>query len=234
MERKNNNLISRYKNFILVTVIFMLFITLGGFTVKFIDLDKNRQKMENLERSLMELRAAMNIDSVRQFNIQKIMKIIDQYNASMPSSTKYEIADEIYRLSLKYSNLNVDLICATISHESAKTWDPMITSKAGAMGLMQIMPVTGIYLAAEEGITWSSAEDILYDDIYNLRLGTRYLSTLIETYGLEGGLAAYNGGERRAALWLASDKADNVLPKETQDYVPAIIKLYHDFQKSTL
>ncbi|HHM24102.1 MAG TPA: hypothetical protein ENJ23_03590, partial [Bacteroidetes bacterium] len=184
MEAKNTSM-SRYRSFLLVGVIFVLFVSLAGFTVKFVELDRSQKKIQDLERSLMELKAAMNIDSVRQYNIQKIMRIIDQYNKSMPSSTKYDIADEIYRLSLKYSNLDVDLLCAMITHESAKTWDPMITSQAGAMGLMQIMPVTGVFLAAEEGITWTSAEDILYDPIYNLRLGARYLSALIDMYGLE-------------------------------------------------
>lgn len=234
MKEKNVNMINRYKKYVLVGSILVLFVTLAGFSVKFIQLDRNQQHLESMERELQKLKAAMNIDSVRQYNIQKIMKIIDQFNSAIPSSAKYDIADEIYRLSLKFSNLDVDLICATISHESARTWDPMITSRAGAMGLMQIMPVTGIYLAAEEGITWSSAEDILFDPTYNLRLGTRYLSTLIKMYGLEGGLAAYNGGERRAALWLASDKADNILFEETRAYVPAIMKLFRDYQKSTL
>jgi soluble lytic murein transglycosylase-like protein len=234
MESKKVNMINRYKNILLVGIIFVLFITVGGFSVKFIELDRHEKKIASLERALMELKAAMNIDSVRQFNIQKIMKIIDQYNSNMPSSSKYEIADEVYLLSLKYSNLNVDLLCATISHESAKTWDPMITSKAGAMGLMQIMPITGLYLAAEENITWTSAEEVLYDPIYNLRLGASYLSTLVEMYGLEGGLAAYNGGEHRAALWLANDKADNILFQETKDYIPAILKLYQNYQQSSL
>ena len=47
--------------------------------------------------------------------------------------------------------------------------------------------------------------------IYNLRLGCRFLSTLIEIYGIEGGLAAYNGGEKLAALWLANNKAKGIL-----------------------
>jgi len=234
MEARNASMMSRYRSFLLVGVIFVLFVSLAGFTVKFVELDRNQKKIQDLERSLMELKAAMNIDSVRQYNIKKIMRIIDQYNKSMPSSTKYDIADEIYRLSLKYSNLSVDLLCAMVTHESAKTWDPMITSQAGAMGLMQIMPVTGVFLAAEEGITWTSAEDILYDPIYNLRLGARYLSSLIEMYGLEGGLAAYNGGERRAALWLANNKAQGILYQETEDYVPSILKLYQTYQKMTM
>jgi len=234
MKTKNSELFKRYRIILSVSLIFVLFITLAGFSVKFAEIDRNQKKVQDLERSLMELKAAMNIDSIRQFNVQKIMKIIDTYNPNMPSSMKYEIADEIYRLSLKYTNVNVDLICATITHESAKTWDPMVTSQAGAMGLLQIMPITGIYLAAEEGITWTNADEILYDPIYNLRMGVRYLSSLIEMYGLEGGLAAYNGGERRAALWLAHNKAEGILYPETKDYIPSIMKIYRDFQRSTL
>jgi soluble lytic murein transglycosylase len=234
MKGKITNMPNRLMNYLMVGVIFVLFVSLVGFSVKFVELTKNQEKIRDLERSLMELKAAMNIDSVRQYNIQKIMRIIDRYNKNMPSNTKYDIANEIYNLSLKYSNLDVDLLCATITHETAMTWDPMITSKAGAMGLMQIMPVTGIFLAAEEGITWTNAEDILYDPIYNLRLGARYLSTLIEMYGLEGGLAAYNGGERRAAMWLASNKAQGILHKETEEYVPSILKLYEDFRKASM
>ncbi len=159
---------------------------------------------------------------------------MSHYNSSLPSNTKYEIADEIYILSQKYTNLDVDLICATVTHESALTWDPMVTSKAGAMGIMQIMPVIGIYLTSEEGLSWTSAEEILYDPIYNLRLGCRFLSTLIEIYGVEGGLAAYNGGEKRAALWLANNKAQGILFEETENYIPSIMKLYLEYQNTSL
>ncbi len=234
MNRKKTNVINRYKNILLLGAIFVLFISIAGFSIKFLDIEKNQHKIKGIELALMDLKAAMNIDSVRQYNIQKIMSIMDRYNSSLPSNTKYEIADEIYSLSQKYTNLDVDLICATITHESALSWDPMVTSKAGAMGIMQIMPVTGIYLTAEEGMTWTSAEEILYDPIYNLRLGCRFLSTLIEIYGIEGGLAAYNGGEKLAALWLANNKAKGILYAETEKYIPFIMKLYEEFQNASL
>lgn len=133
-------------------------------------------------------------------------------------------------MSVKYTNLDVDLICATITHESALTWNPEIKSHAGAIGLMQIMPATGMYLARFEEITWTSAEEILEDPIYNIRMGSRYLSTLISYYDLEGGLAAYNGGEKTASRWLANNKADGILYAETRDYIPAVKKLYKKFQ----
>jgi soluble lytic murein transglycosylase len=177
------------------------------------------------------LRAALNSDSVREYNIQKIMAIIDNFNNTMPSSLKYDIADEIYKMSIKYDNLDVDLICATITHESALTWSPKIKSEAGAMGLMQIMPATGMYVAGYEDITWTNAEEVLYKPIYNVRLGCRYLSSLIEYFDdVDAGLAAYNGGQKQAALWVASGKSDGILWAETRVYVPAILKLYKEYK----
>jgi soluble lytic murein transglycosylase-like protein len=208
----------------------MTCISMASFAFRFHTLDRSTEKMAHLERSLSNLKAAMNVDSVRLFQMQKIMAIIEKYNTAMSSQKKYEIADEIYHMAIKYPNLNVDLICATITHESALTWRADIRSQAGAMGLMQIMPATGVLLAAEEGLPWTSPQEILYNPILNIRLGCRYLSTLISLYDLDGGLAAYNGGEKRAAMWLASGKDNRVLWEETREYVPAVLKLYEEFQ----
>lgn len=172
----------------------------------------------------------MSVDSVRQYNIQKILTIIDQYNPVLPSDMKYDIASELVDMSIKYPNLSIELLCAAISHESAGTWNPQIVSKAGAMGLMQIMPTTGMFIANYEDITWSSAEDILFNPIYNIRIGARYLSTLIDAYDVDGGLAAYNGGEKRAALWIKNGRENHLLNTETREYIPAVMKLYNEFQ----
>jgi len=67
---------------------------------------------------------------------------MNRFNKEMPAAKKQAIADEILEMTLKYPNLDVDLICATITHESDRSWNPKIVSKAGAMGLMQIMPRT--------------------------------------------------------------------------------------------
>ncbi|MBN1997097.1 transglycosylase SLT domain-containing protein [candidate division KSB1 bacterium] len=191
-------------------------------------------KITQMERTILGLRSTINIDAKRQYQIQKITHIIDLYNVDMPAHKKYEIAEEIYSMNEKYSNLNVDLICATITHESAGTWDPEIVSPAGALGLMQVMPTTGMFVATFEDIMWTSAEEILFDPIYNIRIGCRYLSSLIASYDVDGGLAAYNGGEHRAALWLGSGKAHGILAQETQEYVPAVTKLYSEFVKFKL
>jgi soluble lytic murein transglycosylase len=187
-----------------------------------------RQDLRALERNVQDVRAAMNVDTVRQHHIQKTMGIIDICNPDLPSEERYEIASEIYEMSVKYDNLDVDLLCATITHESAQTWRPDIRSKAGAMGLMQVMPATGMFIAHYEGITWTNPEEVLCNAIYNIRIGARYLSTMISLYGLEGGLAAYNGGERRAALWVAEGSEMENLHPETREYIPAVLKIYRE------
>jgi len=190
--------------------------------------------MEKLGRELVDLRSAMNIDSVRQYKLQKILKIIEYHNPGLASEEAYDIANEIYEMSMKYTNLNVDLLCAVITHESAGTWDSEVVSKAGAMGLMQIMPVTGFFLASHEGISWTTPEGIVFNPIYNIRMGSRFLSMLVERYGLDGGLAAYNGGEKQAALWIENGKNDQYLWSETRAYVPAVQKLYDTYQTQGL
>ncbi|HEX9653590.1 MAG TPA: lytic transglycosylase domain-containing protein [bacterium] len=194
----------------------------------------NDSKLAGLEKTLQDIRAAMNVDSVRQYNIQKVMKIISKYNQDLPSSVRYEIAEEIFDMSVKYTNLDVDLLCATITQESGATWSPEIVSESGAMGLMQIMPTTAMWVASYEGITWTSPEEILFNPIYNIRIGSRYLSALIERYNLEGGLAAFNGGEKRAALWLTNNKADGTLSAETSNFLPRVLALYSEFKSMTL
>lgn len=187
-------------------------------------------RTERLSQELVNLRSAMNIDSVRQYQIQKVMKIIEAHNPNLSSVDTYDIASEIYDMSVKYTNLNVDLICAIITHETGATWNPKSLSKANAMGLMQVLPVTGYFLANYEGISWTTPEEVLYNPVYNLRLGSRLISSLVNQYGLDGGLAAYNGGERQASIWLANGKDDQYLWAETRKYIPAVRKLYGDYQ----
>lgn len=208
-------------------------IVIGACSISFLFYDASftETRIDDFEKSLGQVQSVMEIHDSRRQAIDKIQKIIRRFNSGMDEATVAQLSDEILKMSVKYPNLDVDLICATITHESARTWEPKIVSRAGAMGLMQIMPSTGRWLAKYEGIEWKSAEDVLFDPILNIRLGTRYLSALIETYDLEGGLAAYNGGGKRVRIWLANDKADGILWKETRDYVPFVLGLYHEFKE---
>lgn len=207
-----------------------------GFGFRYSVLSSVQQdKITQLERAIQNLKAAMHVDSARQYSIQKVISIIDRFNPQMSSPEKYELANEIFEMSLKYTNLDIDLICATITQESGKTWNPQAVSQAGALGLMQVMPATGMYVAQYESLNWTSPEEVLFNPIYNIRIGCRYLSSLIDFYNdVEGGLAAYNGGERRASQWIRQDKANGILWDETQNYFPSVLKLAEEYRLMNL
>ena len=191
---------------------------------------KATEQIHDIESSFAAQNSLQALHIERRSSIEKVMQIISRYNKEMSDSLKYAIANEIYLMTKKYPNLNVNFISATITHESAKTWDPKVTSYVGAMGLMQVMPATGAYLAVEEGINWTTAENVLYNPIYNIRLGCRYLNQLVGLYEKDGGLAAYNGGPKRAEMWIANNRNNTILWEETRSYVPAVLELYHKFR----
>ncbi|MFQ5649712.1 MAG: lytic transglycosylase domain-containing protein [bacterium] len=211
-------------------------VVVGLFSLNFLVIknDSILGKITELERFINFANNVRDVDYMRQKTHHKVNRIIARFNPDMDVEMRHDIAEEIYEMSVKYPNLDVDLICAMITHESGRSWHPEATSWAGAMGLMQIMPGTGKWLAPVDGIAWTTPEEVLYHPVHNIRMGCRYLSTLIEMYGLEGGLAAYNGGGRVVERWLASDKADDILWAETRNYVPFVLKLYDEFKKLSI
>ena len=89
-----------------------------------------------------------------------------------------------------------------------------ITSGAGAMGLMQLMPDTYADLQAQYGLGGDP-----YDPHDNILAGTGYIRQMYDKYGSPGFLAAYNAGPARVDDYLAGVSG---LPAETVDYVAAI------------
>ncbi len=117
------------------------------------------------------------------------------------------------------ANLDPALIHAVISAESG--YNPSARSRAGAVGLMQLMPGT----AARYSVT-----DRLDPD-QNIQGGTRYLRDLMRMFNndLRLVLAAYNAGEEAVA------KYGNRIPpyRETVAYVPKVIGFYKTYRTNT-
>jgi soluble lytic murein transglycosylase-like protein len=80
------------------------------------------------------------------------------------------------------------LLVAMIMVESS--FDSTVVSSEGAVGLMQVRPPTGRYVAEELGMKYST--HLLADPATNIRLGTHYLSIMQKELGsVEGALQAY-------------------------------------------
>ena len=82
-------------------------------------------------------------------------------------------------------------------------FDPSAQSKAGARGLMQVMPGTAELVAKRLG-EMSSAGRLISDPPFNVRMGSVYLSHIIEEFGPAVALVAsgYNAGPGRPRKWI--------------------------------
>ena len=140
--------------------------------------------------------------------------------------------EEIAVVSERYG-IDPALIFAIVRTESG--FDPFTVSAKGATGLMQIMPLTGQYIAEKKRI----AEYDLFDVNTNLDFGCYYWKYLSERfYGLTETAAAYNAGEGTVSGWLknreySSDgKRLNDIPyKETKEYVEKIFESLKRYRK---
>jgi soluble lytic murein transglycosylase len=125
---------------------------------------------------------------------------------------------DIVRTHATRNRLDAALVAAVIYEESR--FRPHARSKAGAMGLMQIQPVTAEAIARRTGGTGFRASD-LYDPEVNIRYGSWYLRRLIDKYGSERlALAAYNAGETTVDRWVREGKG--IAAADVRSYVEGV------------
>ena len=122
------------------------------------------------------------------------------------------------------------LVAGLIRQESE--FNATAKSRAGALGLMQLMPATGRGLARQLGIGGISNRQ-LYNPDLSLRLGTFHFKKVLERFQhrLEYTLAGYNAGEHRVDKWLTwedfsdpEEFAESIPFTETRGYVQAVIR----------
>ena len=137
---------------------------------------------------------------------------------------KYE--SSIQRCCTEY-DLEEDLIAAVIFTESS--WREDAISPKGAVGLMQIMPSTGEWIAQKQEQTDYTDTKLLQPEL-NIEYGCWYLRYLLDKYeqNTRYALIAYNAGPGNLDKWLCdTEYSENgmlhCIPfRQTEEYVEKI------------
>lgn len=120
--------------------------------------------------------------------VDNYLPIVNDYTGSEILSKR--ILAAVYENSLQYE-LSPELILSVMKVESE--FNPRAYSNAGAVGLMQVMPVTGMYVGRSLGL-WINSEDDLFDIEKNIQVGVVFLKECIERLGEHRGLGYYYAG----------------------------------------
>ncbi|WP_338115075.1 lytic transglycosylase domain-containing protein [Thiocapsa imhoffii] len=130
-----------------------------------------------------------------------------------PRPSRAEVKAMIPAVAQRHG-VEVALVQAVVAAES--NYDAHAISRAGAIGLMQLMPPT----AADYGVV---SVDDLFDPKINLDTGTRHLKRLLRKYDNDYGrvIMAYNAGEG-----VVDRTNSQVTYRETLNYTEAVINFY--------
>lgn len=145
--------------------------------------------------------------------------------ASNPASTRskdparYRRYDGLIGEAARLYQLPEPFIRAVMRVES--DFNPTVVSRAGAMGLMQLMPKTARSMGVAD--PFDARQNVLGGARYLRILANRFKGDLVLT------VAAYNAGEG------AVDKYNGIPPyKETQRYVRRVLKHYYAYRSGSV
>lgn len=130
----------------------------------------------------------------------------------------------------KKNNVDPFLVAAIIKNESNFKHDAV--SKVGAVGLMQIMPETGRWIAEQMGLENYQDSD-LYQTRKNIRMGCWYVGELEHEFqhNLVLLMVAYNAGRGQTHEWIQENDWDynfndikSIPYPDTREYVAKVMQ----------
>jgi len=143
--------------------------------------------------------------------------------------------DSVETICQKYG-IDPFLILSVMREESM--FNPNAKSIAGAVGLMQLIPKTALWLDSNLQLGIKNTSQI-FEIKNNISLGTYYLSILMKEFGSNAYvIAAYNAGEERVRKWSQKGNYKSIdefiedIPYyETRNYVKKVMTSYFGYKK---
>jgi soluble lytic murein transglycosylase len=183
-------------------------------------------RIGNYHRSLMNLR--QNFSSILERGQPAVSKRF--WQQAYPLGFFESIETEAQR-----NGIDPFFVAAVIREESA--FNPQAISRTGALGLMQVMPYTGEWIASKINQDGYESEHLFHSEM-NIRFGTWYLAHLAQKFGgnLYQTAAAYNAGPEAVSKWLqqgSSQQDDEFVEsipfRETRFFVKRVLRSYREY-----
>ncbi len=121
--------------------------------------------------------------------------------------------------------LDLALVYSVIKVES--DFNHKAVSKSGAVGLMQILPSTGKWIAKELEVEFNN--ETLFSAEQNIRFGCFYLNYLFDKFNdMDIVICAYNAGERKVLDWIENGalNEEKIDYSETRNYLKKVNYYY--------
>ena len=184
---------------------------MAAFKVGEINVDRHQKVPPyiDVKRYIIRVHSAL-----KAYQNGEIPKYYELYNDSQLAASSGKFDEQILFYSQTF-DVEPALVKAVIHAESS--FDPQAVSRAGAMGLMQLMPNTARQYASGN----------LHSPEHNISVGTQHLRHLISRYtdNLDLVLAAYNAGEG------AVSRYSGVPPfRETTTYIKRVKSLLQKYR----
>lgn len=179
-------------------------------------LDLTLRRIQQIEQIFGDI-GVSSVEEQKNFNgvLQNVMNTQNTPAVSEEERTSFvEDIDYIIKEKADKYNLDESLIKAVIKAESG--FNPNAVSKAGASGLMQLMPGTARGLGVED----------IFDVEQNIEGGAKYLRGMLDRFDGDKSLAlaAYNAGPN------AVKRYGGIPPyQETQNYVKRVLSYERNY-----
>lgn len=192
--------------------------------------EKNAENISFLDFSMKSSeKMKAKIEKVKFLIREDIEK--QRYQTNLSSLDIYNLSSALVRFSERYS-VPTALVLAVLKQESG--FNSKVTSKAGAQGLMQIMPQTSKECALE--LNKKEYEYEIFNISDNVQFGTFYLSKMLDMFKKDISLSikAYNAGPVYIKKCQSQEDGFINLPEETIKYHENVMKYYINYQERGL